>query len=764
MHRKLAAALLSAALAVTALSSCGGGSGQMGRYVEETINSGIGVSSQSAVFEDGKLAWIGEQGGRYMRFTQAPEDKSAAAEPLAWLEPLLEGGGGVSGVSESPGGTAYAIYTGEDGQPGLAKSSGGQTAVVIPMENWAAAFARPGGPQGGGPGAAISGPNAAFRFDENSMAPQSVAALDNGFLISYLRQGIVQYDAAGKEVRRYGDSASGMAMGSGGGLAVYGNTLAAPDARAGEILLYDLSTGQQSGKAAYEGLDAATYVGMDARGLFVAGAAGISRWAGGKWELIVDGGLTSLIAPDLTIQSVCAGGGDTWYAFTGGGALDEGGGQLLRFRYDPDMPSQPSETLTVFSLYDNTTARLAISEFQRANPDVRVVMEVGIESPPNAGRGFLRGPQGAAQEETGNSSTVEDVVRALNTRLLAGKGPDLLVLDGLPLQSYIEKGVLKDISALARRLTEEEGLLGNLTGAYAFGGKTYGLPSRFSLPVMVGDGERLDGLGSVAGLVSAVKAYGGQEPALLRAPDSLWQDGGLVMYGYDASVAGFTNADGSLDEAALARYLSDALALTGALRGIYPEANQGGGRTAVFASSGGGPARRMDAGAMDIANGSALIHIQDVENSMGYAMLCSQLGAMEGMAVRPLFGRNYFTPVGGVGVVSSGKRQDLAEAFVRTLVGSAVQDNFMADALPVNRASWGAMAEQLAERFSRAMDTEFNDMGFPALCESLAAPLFVDQYVKNAVSAQAKDLIDGKAAPEEAAAKIVADTRLYLAE
>ena len=64
--------------------------------------------------------------------------------------------------------------------------------------------------------------------------------------------------------------------------------------------------------------------------------------------------------------------------------------------------------------------RQAASMFQLAHPDVRVELIDG-------------------QTEAG-STTVSDTIRALNTELLSGNGADVLVLDGLPADAYIEKG------------------------------------------------------------------------------------------------------------------------------------------------------------------------------------------------------------------------------------------------------------------------------------------------------------------------------------
>ena len=66
---------------------------------------------------------------------------------------------------------------------------------------------------------------------------------------------------------------------------------------------------------------------------------------------------------------------------------------------------------------------LLYTSFQLEHPDVRVELIDG--------------------QITSGSTTVSDTIRALNTALLGGNGADLLVLDGLPAESYIEKGILE---------------------------------------------------------------------------------------------------------------------------------------------------------------------------------------------------------------------------------------------------------------------------------------------------------------------------------
>ena len=61
---------------------------------------------------------------------------------------------------------------------------------------------------------------------------------------------------------------------------------------------------------------------------------------------------------------------------------------------------------------------------------------------------------------------------------MAGEGPDLLILDGLPADSYAEKGILEDLTDIVE--PEKEKYFYNIISAYNGGGKIYKVPTAFS--------------------------------------------------------------------------------------------------------------------------------------------------------------------------------------------------------------------------------------------------------------------------------------------
>ena len=152
-------------------------------------------------------------------------------------------------------------------------------------------------------------------------------------------------------------------------------------------------------------------------------------------------------------------GPESTSAFTGCAASDgalwllveSGGGQTLcRYVYDPAKTVE--NTLTVYSLEESALMRQAIAEWNNLHPETRIEYTVGMTN------------------AEGTGATREDVIRQLNTELLAGTGPDLLILDGLAGDSLIRQGLLTDLTGLADWSAVRENVLAAYTredGLYA---------------------------------------------------------------------------------------------------------------------------------------------------------------------------------------------------------------------------------------------------------------------------------------------------------
>ncbi len=206
-------------------------------------------------------------------------------------------------------------------------------------------------------------------------------------------------------------------------------------------------------------------------------------------------------------------------------------GRVMRFAYDETVPAVPDTTLKVYSLYDDNNIRMALGAYQSAHPEIYLKYEVGIE------------------EETGE--TKEDALKKLATQLAEGSGPDVLSVDGLPFDSYVEKGVLADLGGKLQEMGKDV-LWDNIVDDFGNGEAVYAVPMVFQLPVFSGDSEKLEHIKTLSDLADVLEqekqAEGKSLMGLFNPEDIL-------------SVLGLPNAnqwlkDGALDKAALTDFLT----------------------------------------------------------------------------------------------------------------------------------------------------------------------------------------------------------------
>lgn len=121
----------------------------------------------------------------------------------------------------------------------------------------------------------------------------------------------------------------------------------------------------------------------------------------------------------------------------------------------------------LYTLKDNENLWQTAKLFEDEYPEYKVIIDIGVSGD--------------------DGMTVSDAIRSLNTELMAGKGPDVILLDGLPIEDYIEKGVLEDLSDIVEtvKATEEE-FFEHVLYTYEKKDKICAIPTFFSVPVVIG--------------------------------------------------------------------------------------------------------------------------------------------------------------------------------------------------------------------------------------------------------------------------------------
>ena len=359
------------------------------------------------------------------------------------------------------------------------------------------------------------------KMPEQMHYPDSMAvSADGTVLLKEYDPGVRAYESESGAERFFADSIDG-------GFAVWGDMLLGVSVQNRAVEQYDLQTGALAGSMEMDSLTMEDAIATDGTSVFLANHGGIYRAAlGGQvWERLVDGGLTSLRMPtnyfvDLAILD------GAFYLLT----VSDGNYKLLRYQYDETVTAVPTKELRVYALRPSSLLDQTIAQFQIENPDYLVSATT------------LLSADGGA--------TASDVIRALNTELLAGKGPDVLLLDGMPADSYIEKGVLADLSPVVDPMLADETLLPNIFAPFRTGEAIYQAPTSFGMPVLLGRAEDLEKVQDLNDLASFVdQSPQGERPLGLRPLEDRFAS---LM---PASFPAWFDESGALDETAFCDFL-----------------------------------------------------------------------------------------------------------------------------------------------------------------------------------------------------------------
>jgi len=480
------------------------------------------------------------------------------------------------------------------------------------------------------------------------------------------------------------------------------------------------------------------------------------KFGGSIMEQLIDGEMSSLGAPAfypiaLTMmddQNLLVAANDP-YAVSGLGI------SLLKYTYSADTPAKPEKELKVYSLYENKEIGQAINSFQKKNTDVYVNYQVGLT------------------EE--NAMTVSDALKTLTTEIMAGKGPDVLVLDGMPVETYIEKGILLDLSSMIAE--DEDNYFSHILGTYKTEKGLCAIPARFMIPMAQGGsayynpGEDFDTFTARKDLLKNMD------------PKSV-----VEKFWYSCGAA-WKKEDGALDQAKITDFL---IKLKNAF-GEYDSSTEDVG-TKVFGSTiTGGPEtvdeRRQETlgwGELELAGGILNVNI-GLCNKMDYGMIEAILKRVENgnFGLMPGQAENVFVPTMIMGISSKSTQTEAAQQFIKYLFGKDAQIISQSGGFPVQREAFLSVIdgnqyegqEDLSMAFSGAGMAEGDYISYMAkptpqeeidkfteLVESLTTPALQDDVIKETVIEQGTKVLKGEQTPEEAVNEIMQKVKIYIAE
>lgn len=214
----------------------------------------------------------------------------------------------------------------------------------------------------------------------------------------------------------------------------------------------------------------AVYEMVSPEELYACNDNGIYTLSNKKWQLLADSSLNLLSDPNYSWRDMRHIGERLYITYQPTHLLTEGrskeGFLIKYYEYSTDLPKIDT-TLTIWGLEENTFIKSVLAVFRKEHPTVRVVYEIAAD--------------------TSGVKTTDDIIREFNAGMFAGNGPDLLLMDGLHIDTYAQRGLLynltDDLASLKPQL---------LPGVQALIDKnSYAVPLRVSLPFIIGEKEIL---------------------------------------------------------------------------------------------------------------------------------------------------------------------------------------------------------------------------------------------------------------------------------
>lgn len=477
------------------------------------------------------------------------------------------------------------------------------------------------------------------------------------------------------------------------------------------------------------------------------------KFGGSVMEQLIDGSMNSLGAPAfypialamLDEQNLLVAANDT-------NSDSVGGISLLKYTWSADTPAKPEKELKVYSLYNNRELRQSISSFQKEHTDIYVNYQAAIS------------------EE--NGMTVSDALKTLTTEIMAGKGPDLLLLDGMPIQTYMEKGILKDLSGV---FADGQGnYFENIIQAYqGSDGQVCAIPARFFIPMAQGGsanytpGEDFDTFTNRKGVLSGMR------------PEAV-----IEKFWYSCGAA-WQKEDRTLD----AGKITDFLAKLANAYGEYDYAQEENTTSYAIIEAGRRVTELQEVslswGDFDLAFGRYQVNV-GLYGRMDYGSLSAVNEKLEqgDYGLMPGQAGNVFVPAMVLGVSSKAAQPETAEDFVKYLLSEEAQKVAQFGGFPVERDSFlsvidgheyegkdgwvsgGSAGDNYDEVLSYALEPTPEEViqKMVSLAESLTVPALRDDVIKDAVIEQGAKVLKGESTPEEATDAIMQKVNIYLAE
>jgi len=492
--------------------------------------------------------------------------------------------------------------------------------------------------------------------------------------------------------------------------------------------------------------------------IYYVDSTGLYRYTfgAGEMERLINGSLCSMSNPALTMSELFETENNTFLMYYQG----DQGISLMHYEYSEEASAVPSHEIKVYALNDNQAIRQAISNFQTKNPDYYINLEIGMSGE--------------------DSITASDALSTLNTNILAGNGPDLILLDQMPVDSYIEKGLLEDLADVVEECKKDSTFFENILNYKQTKDGVYVIPTRFALPVVAGTDETIKNVTDLSSLRTEIQRLRSENPdvASILGPDNAEALLGKLL---NTSLVKIVKEDGTLDKDGLTEFLS-------AAKEIYDSNYQPDEDAENYYMSVNGMDSNVLLNMPTVLSKGQKMNIGKLDGVWALGSLVSMNDEVDwSYNVLAGLSQNVFIPQDTIGISAKSEEKDAARKFLKYLLSGENQSSIQPSGFPVNADALEQAYESVKgqEKSSIAFSTASEESGgvssdiqtmtlrsanedeFRAVKDYIAAAdtaAVTDTVITEAIVAEGGTCLTEGSDINDAVDKILQSVNLYLAE
>lgn len=407
--------------------------------------------------------------------------------------------------------------------------------------------------------------------------------------------------------------------------------------------------------------------------------------------------------------------------------------------------------LKVYSLYENDRIRELANTYNSKQSKVHLQYECDITAE--------------------NWISVNDAISRLNTRLAAGEGPDVILLDGLNEKAYIDQGLLCDVSDV---LDKKEHYT-NLALPYMREKQVYAIPLQFHLMTIHAEDDVTKSIGSLEELAGSLEKYHADHPG--RATLERWETSNYMEVIFQTYFPELLK-DGKLEEKELENFYKNLERIYNVSEFTFTDDDGSEDESKIDL---------INLELMDNGEQEGLLAMKEVDVSISGALQNWDLSRLyyygdvrEGLTYDYFRrdGKPIFLPVNALAVMEDSNKKDIAKDFLahcisyKEVMGSSEDVGFSIHREAMKKSFAVGMndTEEMENSKGETVKLPWKDLpkkeqkAFFELVDSLEEYSCVDQVVKEIVMKQAETYINHEGTLEECVASAVEKVNLYQQE